>query len=167
MSHAPSTFMAASRRRAVADRGTISTTSSSIPGRLSAIDARHRPVAPNSLALAMVDENGARHLLGVGGDGVSEIAEHDVDLRDQLRHLGAQLLEMRRHEMDHALELDRELGERSGRARSQAGLKKLRGSFFAGPQRGSETILCATVMDIGSASPAAFCGQALAENGER
>ena len=76
----------------------------------------HRPVAPKSLAFAIVDEARARRLLGVGRDGVFEIAEHDVDLRDQFRHLGAHLLDVRRHEMDHALELDRQFPQRRRRA---------------------------------------------------
>ena len=54
--------------------------------------------------------------LGVGWNGVFEITEHDVYLADQLRHPGAQLLEVRRHEMDHALELDRQFAQRGRRA---------------------------------------------------
>jgi hypothetical protein len=42
--------------------------------------------------------------IGVGGDGVFKIAEHDVDLMDQLRDLGPHLLDMRRHEVDHPLQ---------------------------------------------------------------
>ena len=47
--------------------------------------------------------------LGVGRDRVLEVAEEHVDLRDQLRDLGADLLDVRRHEMDHPLEPHRQL----------------------------------------------------------
>ena len=76
----------------------------------------HRPVAPKSLALAMAMKPARAAVLGIGRNRVLEIAEHHVDLRDQLRHLGAYLLDVRRHEMDHALELDRKLAQRRRRA---------------------------------------------------
>ena len=95
---------------------TISVTSSSAQGELSALMRVHRPVAPKSVAFAMAMKPRARGLLGVGRDGVLEIAEHDIDLPGELRHLGAHLLDMRRHEMDHALEPDRQLAQRRGRA---------------------------------------------------
>ena len=116
MSQAPSTFGSMITSSLSPTAPTISTTSSSIQGELSALMRVHRPVAPKSQALRHGDEAGARRLLGVGGNGVFEIAEHDVDLRDELRHFGAQLLDVRRHEMDHALEPTGKLAQRRGRA---------------------------------------------------
>ena len=40
----------------------------------------HRPVEPKSVDFRHLDEALARRFLGVGGNGVLEIAEHDVDL---------------------------------------------------------------------------------------
>ena len=71
------------------------------------------------MRLRQRDESGARRELGVGRHCVLEIAEHDVDLRDQLGDLGPHLLDMRRHEMDHAFELDRQLAQRRRRADRQ------------------------------------------------
>src|SRR6202040_2541009 len=53
---------------------------------------------------------------GLRRNGIFQVAEHRVDLGDQLGNLGAQLLDMGRHEMDHALELDRQVEERRGSA---------------------------------------------------
>ena len=86
------------------------------PGRIERVDARPQAGRAEVVRLRHRDEARARRLLGVGRDRVLEIAEHHVDLRDQLRHLGAQLLDVRRHEMDHALELDRQLAQRRRRA---------------------------------------------------
>ena len=102
------------------------------PRRVQRIDAGPQAGCAEVVRLGHLDEACARRLLGVGRDRVLEIAEHHVDLRDQLRHLGAQLLDLRRHEMDHALELDRQLAQRHG-APIASGLKKLRGSFMGVP----------------------------------
>ena len=130
MSQAPSTFGSMMTSSLLPTAATISVTSSSTQGELSALMRVHRPVAPKSHRLRHGDEAFARRFLGVGRNGVLEIAEHDVDLADQLRHLGAELLDMRRHEMDHALELDRQLAQR-GRRADRERLKKLRGSFMS------------------------------------
>ena len=90
--------------------------SSSAQGEFSALMRVHRPVWPKSCALAMAMKPAPRRRLGVGGDRVLEIAEHDVDLRDQLAEPGADLLVVRRHEMDHALEPHRQLAVGLGRA---------------------------------------------------
>ena len=100
----------------VADRATISVTSSSAQGELSALMRVHSPVAPKSVAFAISMKPRARRLLGVGRNGVLEIAEHDVDLPHEFRHLGAHLLDVRRHEMDHALEPHRQFAQRRRRA---------------------------------------------------
>ncbi len=86
------------------------------PGRVERVDAGPQTGRAEVVRLGHRDEARARRLFGIGRDGVFEIAEHDIDLRDQLRHLGAQLLDLRRHEMDHAFELHRQFAQRGGRA---------------------------------------------------
>ena len=85
--------------------------SSSTQGELSALMRVHNPVSPKSQAFAMAMKPDARGFLGVGGDGVLEIAEHHVDLSDQLRHFGAHFLDMRRHEVNHAFEPQRQFAQ--------------------------------------------------------
>ncbi len=86
------------------------------PGRVERIDPRPQSGRAEIARLRHGDEAGARRLLGIGRDCVFEIAEHHVDLMNELRDLGAHLLEVRRHEMDHALELDRQLAQRRRRS---------------------------------------------------
>ncbi len=62
--------------------------------------------------LGHLDEAGASGFLGVGRDCVLEIAEHDVDLFDEIRHFGAEFFEMRRHEMNHPLDLGGRFAQR-------------------------------------------------------
>ena len=76
----------------------------------------HNPVSPKSHDLRHGDETLSRGFLGVGGNGVLEIAEHDVDLSDELGDFGAHFLDMRRHEMDHPLEPQRQFAQRHWRA---------------------------------------------------
>ena len=80
--------------------------------------------------LRHLDEARARRLLGVGGDRVLQVAEHHVDLRDQLRHLGADLVHVRGHEVDHALEAHGKLAEGGGRA-DREGLEEIARQFHA------------------------------------
>ena len=68
---------------------------------------------------------------GVGGNGVLEIAEHHVDLMHQLGHPRAHLLDMRRHEMDHALELQRQFAQRRRRP-DREGFKEIARQFHRG-----------------------------------
>ncbi len=86
------------------------------PGRIERVDPRPQPGAAEVVRLGHGDEALPRRRLGIDGDGVLEIAEHDVDLADQLRHLLAYLLDMRRHEMDHPLQPDRQVAQRRRRA---------------------------------------------------
>ncbi len=58
------------------------------------------------------DEPGSCRLLGLRRDGIFEIAEQNVDLFGHVRHPRADLLQMRREEMDHPLRPDRELAHR-------------------------------------------------------
>ena len=104
MSQGPSTLGSMMTSSLAPTAGTISRMSSSPQGELSALMRVHRPVWPKSWALAISMKPLPRRRLGVGGDGVLEVAEHDVDLGDQLAQPGADLLVVRRHEVDHALE---------------------------------------------------------------
>ncbi len=127
MSQAPSTFGSMMTSSLPPTAATISQMSSSTHGELSALMRVHNPVAPKSHASRHGDEAGARRLLGVGRNGVFQIAEHHVDLLDKFRHLGAHLLDMRRHEMDHPLEPQRQFAQR----RRRADRKRLEESFAA------------------------------------
>ena len=111
MSQGPSTLGSMMTSSLLPAAATISVTSSSAQGELSALMRVHSPVAPKSVALRHGDEAGARLLLGLDRNGVLQIAQHHVDLAGKLGHLGAQLLDMRRHEMDHALEPHRQLAQ--------------------------------------------------------
>ena len=79
----------------------------------------HNPTEPNSDALAISMKPLPGGVLGIGRDRVLEISENDVDLVDELRDLGPHLFDVRRHEMDHALEPDRQLAHRSRRTDRQ------------------------------------------------
>ena len=57
-----------------------------------------------------------RRLLGFDRDRILEIAEHDINLSGELADLGADLLQMRRHEMDHPLQPQRQFEEGLRRA---------------------------------------------------
>ena len=103
----------------VADRGDDLGDVVERPGRVERVDARPQAGRAEIGRLGHGDEALARRLLGVGRDRVLQIAEHHVDLPGELRHLGGDLLDMRRHEMDHALELDRQLAQRRRRADRQ------------------------------------------------
>ena len=100
------------------------------PRRIERVDARPQAGVAELAGLRHGDEAGARRLLGVGRNGIFEIAEHHVDLTDQLRHPGPHFLVMRRHEMDHALEPRAAIRATARAPRSPSGLKKLRGSFI-------------------------------------
>src|SRR5580658_5212268 len=85
------------------------------PRRIERVDARPQSGRAVVVGAAHLDEAAPRRLLGVGRNGVLQIAEHDVDLADEVRNLGAQLLQVRRDEMDHALEPHRQLAQRRRR----------------------------------------------------
>ena len=116
MSHGPSTFGSMITSSLLPTAATISMHVVEHPRRVERVDARPQAGRAEVVRLRHGDEAGARRLLGVGRNRVLEVAEHHVDLRDQLRHLGAYLLDVRRHEVDHALQLDRQLAQRRRRA---------------------------------------------------
>ncbi len=74
------------------------------PRAVEAVDARPQAGLAEVRLACHLDEAAARRFLVGGGDGVLEIAEHDVDLPCDILDLRADLLVVRRHEMDHALE---------------------------------------------------------------
>ena len=98
------------------------------PRRIERIDPRPQSGGAEIASLRHGDKSRARRLLGVGGNGVFQIAQDNVDLRDQLRHFGSDFFDVRRHEMDHPLEPQRQVAQRRRRTNSQ-GLKKIARQF--------------------------------------
>ena len=89
MSQAPSTFGSMIDVELVADGGDGLRHVVEHPGRVERVDPRPQSGRAEIDRLGHGDEAAARGLLGVGRDRVLEVAEHDVDLAQQLRHLGA------------------------------------------------------------------------------
>ena len=54
------------------------------PGRVERVDARPQPRLAEVVGLGHGDEAAPGRHLGVGGDGVLEVAQHDVDLGDEV-----------------------------------------------------------------------------------
>ena len=79
----------------------------------------HSPVGAEVVGVGHVDEAAPRGDLGIGGNRVLEVAEHDVDLGNQIAEPSADLLVVRGHEMDHALKAHGQLAVGLGRARRQ------------------------------------------------
>ena len=124
------------------------------PGAVQRIDAGPQAGRAEVVRARHLDEAGARRLLGVGRDRVLQVAEHHVDLADQLADLGADLLHMRRHEMDHALEPHRQLAVRGGcadRERLEEGAGEFHGTVvLATGHVESCNIRCQTVASNGA-----------------
>ena len=59
-----------------------------------------------------VDETGTRRVLGFDGNGVLEVAAHHVTLPRGFRRLGANLVDVRRKEMDHPFRPHRQFTQR-------------------------------------------------------
>ena len=89
------------------------------------------PVDAEIVVAHHLDEAFAGVLLLIERHRVLEIAEDDVDLGGEILDLGADLFVMRRHEMDHALELDGKravgLGGADGEGREMFGGRARRG----------------------------------------
>ena len=79
------------------------------PGRIEGVDARPQAGGAVIVRVGHLDEAAPRRDLGVGGNGVLEVAQHHVDLGDQIAEPSADLLVVRRDEMDHALQPHRQL----------------------------------------------------------
>ena len=86
------------------------------PRRIQRVDAHPEAGRAEIDGLRHRDEALARRFLGLDRNRILEIAEHDVDLRGEFADLGAHLLVVRRHEMDHALQPRRQFAERRRRA---------------------------------------------------
>ena len=65
------------------------------PGRVERVDAGPQPGLAVVVGPGHRDETAPRRRLGVGGNGVLEVAEHDVDLRDQIAAASANLVVVR------------------------------------------------------------------------
>jgi hypothetical protein len=74
-----------------------------------------------------LDQAGQGRALGVGGDGVFQIGQDHVDGRGDLGDLGAHLVQVRRHEVDHPLDAGRRLAPGRRRADGQGFEKASRG----------------------------------------
>ena len=84
-------------------------------GELSALTRAHKAGRAEVGRLRHRDQAVSGRLLRFDRNRVLEIAEHDVDLADELGRLRAHLFVVRRHEMDHALEPRGKLEERARR----------------------------------------------------
>ena len=99
----------------LADRGDDLANIVEHPRRVERVDARPQSGLAEIATLGHGDEAVARGRFGVRRNGILEIAEHHVDLMHQLGHPRAHFLDMRRHEMDHALEPQRQVAQRRRR----------------------------------------------------
>ena len=109
MSQGPSTLGSMMTSSLAPAAGTISRMSSSAQGELSALMRVHSPVWPKSCAFAMAMKPRRAAFLASAGMASSRLPSTTSTWRDQLAQTGADLLVVRRHEVDHALEPHREL----------------------------------------------------------
>ena len=86
------------------------------PGRIERVDPRPQGGRAEIGRLRHCDQAVPGRLLGFDRNRVLEVAEHDVDLAGKLRRFRAHLFVVRRHEMDHSLESQRQFEERARRA---------------------------------------------------
>jgi hypothetical protein len=119
----------------LADRGDDLLNVVEHPGRVERVDARPQSGLAEIATLGHGDETRACCRFGVGGNGVLEIAEHHVDLMHEFRHPRAHLLDMRRHEMNHALQPQRQVAQRRRRPDGE-GFKEIARQFHVA-NRGS------------------------------
>ena len=96
------------------------------PRAVERVDARPKPGAAEIIRARQLDETAPRRFLVLRRDRIFEISADHIHLLDQLRDLGADLLDLRRDEMDHALDTHGFLDERSRSARRES-LEELRG----------------------------------------
>ena len=109
-----------------------------------AVDARPQAGRAEIGVARHRDEALARRFLLVGGDGVLEVAQHDVDLSGDVLDLGADFLVVRRHEMDHALEPHRQRAIGLGGADGE-GRIKLRGVRLAAIAMKTPVLQCSAL----------------------
>ena len=128
---APRPWAASPRRACCRPRRRSRMTSSSAQGELSALIRVQSPVRAEVVRLGHGDEALPRRRLGIDRNGVLEIAQHDVDLADQLRRPSARIFSI----CGGTKWIIR--SNRTGKSRSGAGapiargLKNCRGSFIA------------------------------------
>jgi len=102
------------------------------PGAVERIDPGPQAGFTEVDGLRHLDEAGTGGLLGIGGDGVLEVAEKYVDLLDHVGHSGAELLDVRGEKMDHPLGADGQFAHRLGRADGKR-LVEIRRQFHGFP----------------------------------
>ncbi len=100
------------------------------PRAVQAVDPRPEARRAEIVCLAQFDEPGPRRLLGIGRNGILQVAQHHIDVLDQIGHLGPHFLDMRRHKMDHPLKSHRQFRQRF-RCANGKWLVKARGQFHA------------------------------------
>src|SRR5262249_35251248 len=118
----------------------ISITSAGIPGGVGAFSRTPKALGPESYPLSNPIKPARADGFGIGRNGVLQITEHHVDLRNQLRNLGAHLFDVWRYEMNHALELDRKLSQRRRRADRKRPEKIARKLHSSSPHKASPRI---------------------------
>ena len=96
------------------------------PRAVEAVDARPQAGRSEVVVARHGNETGPRRLFLIGGNGVLEVAEHDVDLAGDVLDFRANLFVVRGHEMNHALEPHRQHAIRLGSADGERGIKLLR-----------------------------------------
>ena len=131
MSHGPSTLGSIITSSLLPAAATICVMSSSAQGELSALMRVHRPVVPKSFACAISMKPARAASLASAGIASSRLPSTTSTCAISSPHLGADLLHMRRHEVDHALEPHRQLLVRRGRADRER-LEEGAGEFHAG-----------------------------------
>ena len=116
MSQGPSTFGSMTTSSLAPAAGTISRMSSRPHGELSALMRVHSPVSPKSVALAMAMKPCRAATLASEGIASSRLPSTTSTWETRSFSTAADLFVVRGHEMDHALELDRQLAVGLGRA---------------------------------------------------
>ena len=114
----------------LADRGDDLRNIVEHPRRIERVDARPQSGLAEIATLGHGDEAISCGRFGVRRNRVLQIAEHHVDLMHQLGHPRAHFLDMRRHEMDHALELERQFAQRRRRP-DREGFEEIARQFHA------------------------------------
>jgi hypothetical protein len=72
------------------------------PGTVQGVDPHPHAGVAEVMAGEQVDETGARRILGLDRDRILEVAAHHVALPGGFRRLGADLVDVRRKEVDHS-----------------------------------------------------------------
>ena len=122
------------------------------PRAVEAVDARPQAGRAEVVLARHGNETRARGFLLVGGNGVLEVAQDDVDLTGDVLDLGADLLVVRRHEMNHALQLHGERAVGLGSADGEGGVEFLGGAAGGHRDRNSRVAAQRTLLARGRES---------------